>query len=87
MKTSLRTLTAALVLAGFAAGPASAMVPSQADFGFSTNGPSNVNYHIDGSTVTISGWVESGSDRYKLEQAAAKFDGVDRVINLVTQSN
>jgi hypothetical protein len=86
MKTSLRTLTAALVLAGFAAGPASAMV-SQADSGFSTNGPSNVNYYIDGSTVTISGWVESGSDRYKLEQAAAGFDGVDRVINLVTQSN
>lgn len=83
----IRTLTAALVLAGLAAGPASAMVPNQADFGISTNGPGNVSYTQNGSTLTISGWVESGADRYKLEQAAAKIDGVDQVINLVTQSN
>jgi ABC-type glycerol-3-phosphate transport system substrate-binding protein len=72
----IRNIATALVLAALTAGSASAA---------SLDGQGNVSYHQTGSTITITGWVEDSSDRYKVEQAAAEIEGVDRVINLIAE--
>lgn len=87
MKISIQALaTAAFVLA--IAGPASAMVSPdlKADVISAAGANGQVNVLVDGSTVTLTGYVE---DAYALNAIAqaADVEGVDRVINNVFRSN
>jgi len=78
--------TSALVLA--IAAPASAMVSPQLkqDVLAAAGSGSNINVIIDGSTVTLTGYVEDTHALSRIQQAA-KGEGVDRVISNVFRSN
>ena len=82
MKTAIAT---ALAL-GLFAGSASAMVHDKAviDAVNSANAFGTVVTHIDGSTVTLTGNVESALDASLIANAAQKTAGVDKVINLIS---
>jgi len=90
MKTSIKTIAAAIALSALFAGPASAMV-SQADLlrdvMSATGGDSNVSAFVKGDTVTITGYFSDSVDRNKARQAALANDGIEKVIDLSTVSN
>ena len=88
MKTSIKTLAAALVIFGMA-GSASAMTKQQDVFSgvqSALSSGSNVTVTLNGDVATLSGYVESGFDRQAASNAALKA-GASDVINLITQSN
>ncbi len=88
MKTSIKTLAAALVVFGMA-GSASAMTKQQDVFSgvqAAAGSGSNVSVTLNGDVATLSGYVETGSDRHAAKNAALKA-GASEVINLITQSN
>ena len=80
-----KAIVTALAL-GLFAGSASAMVHDKdvIDAVNSANSYGTVVTHIDGSTVTLTGAVESALDASIVAQAAQKTAGVDRVINLIS---
>lgn len=82
MKNAIATVLAL----GLFAGSASAMVHDKdvIDAVNSANSFGNVVAQIDGSTVTLTGSVESALDASIVAQAAQKTAGVDNVINLIT---
>ena len=82
MKKAIATVLAL----GLFAGSASAMVHDKdvIDAVNSANSFGNVVAQIDGSTVTLTGSVESALDASIVAQAAQKTAGVDNVINLIT---
>ena len=82
MKNSI----AAVLALGLFAGSASAMVHDKdvIDAVNSANSFGNVVAQIDGSTVTLTGSVESALDASIVAQAAQKTAGVDQVINLIS---
>jgi len=90
MKTSIKTITAAIALSALFAGPASAMV-SQADVlqdvMSAVGGDSNVSAFVKGDTVTITGYFGDASDKNNAHQAALANDGIEKVIDLSTVSN
>lgn len=48
---------------------------------------SNVCVSLDEGVATLSGYVESATERVAAEQAAMNTEGVTKVINLITVSN
>ncbi len=82
MKTSI----AAVFALSLVAGSASAMVHSKnvVDEVNSAFSNGSVVVHINGSTATLVGTVESKLDSNRIVQAAAGSDGVSRVINLIS---
>jgi len=90
MKTSIKTLAAAIALTALAAGPASAMVP-QGQLNQAINSQlgsdSNVTAFVAGDTVTITGYFGDASDQNRALQVAKQAAGIDRVINHAFQTN
>lgn len=84
MKTSIKTIAAAIALTAFVAGPASAMV-SQSDLTQDVNSAvgadSNVFATVDGGVVTLSGYFAHAVEKNAALQAALKSAGVERVID------
>ena len=80
MKTSIKTLAAALVVLGMA-GSASAMTYKPDTFS-----GGNVNVTWSGNVATLSGHVQDSFDRSAAERQA-KAAGADKVINLITRAN
>lgn len=90
MKTSIKTIAAAIALSALVAGPASAMV-TQADVAqdvmSAVGGDSNVSAFVNGDTVTITGYFGDTGDRNSARQAALANDGIEKVIDLSTVNN
>lgn len=80
MKTSIKTLAAAIVVLGMA-GSASAMTYQPDTFS-----GGNVNVTWKGDVATLSGHVQDSYDRNAAVQAA-KAAGAEKVINLITRAN
>ncbi len=90
MKMSIRTLAVALVLVGMTAGPASAMLSSQSLSGTvqaALTGSGNVNVVVRDGVATLSGWVDDSYNKQSVIRAALNTDGVESVIDLISQSN
>jgi len=90
MKTSIKTIAAAIALTAFVAAPASAMI-SQGDLSrdimSAVGTDSNVNVLVQDGTVTLSGYFADAGDKHRALQAALNGVGVDRVIDHTSQSN
>ncbi len=90
MKTSIKSIAAAIALTAFVAAPASAMV-LQGDLNRDINSAlasgSNVTATIVGDTVTLQGYFADATDMNKAIRAAMNSEGVDRVINNAFRSN
>jgi len=90
MKTSIKTIAAAIALTAFVAGPASAMVPQgelNRDIRSALGGDSNVTAIVKGNTVTLHGYFADAGDKNNALRVAKKGAGIDRVINNAFQSN
>ena len=90
MKTSIKTLTAAIALSALMAGPASAMISKDdlsRDIQSALGSDSNVTVSVSGDTVTLQGYFGDAGDQNRALQAAMNGVGVERVINHTTQSN
>jgi len=90
MKTSIKTIAAAIALSAVIAGPASAMVTQGdvlRDVMGVVGGDSNVSTFVKGDTVTITGYFADAGAQYKARQAALANDGIEKVIDLSTVSN
>jgi len=90
MKTSIKTIAAAIALSAVVAGPVFAMVPQsdvRQDVMSAVGGDSNVSAFVNGDTVTITGYFGDAGDRYLAHQAALANDGVEKVIDLSTVNN
>lgn len=87
MKTFTKAIAAASLILVVAA-PASAMLSSdiKSDVRSAAGSNSNVNVLIDGTTVTLTGYVEDAYALQAIAQAAST-DGVDTVINNVLRTN
>lgn len=82
----MKISTAAFIALTLAAGTASAMthpasVAQQVNSAY-TNG--TVNVHLNGSTATLVGHVDSALDVSQIVQAALATDEVNKVINLIS---
>lgn len=82
----MKILTAVALVLSLVAGSASAMnhaknVVNEVN---SANSYGTVVVHMNGSTVTLVGSVESQLDASLITQAALASDGVDNVINLIS---
>jgi len=90
MKTSIKSIAAALALTAFVAGPASAMI-SQGDLSrdirSAVGSDTNVTATVVGDTVTLSGYFGDAGDKNSAIRAAKNHAGVERVINHAFQSN
>ena len=86
MKTLTKTIAASALIFAIA-GPASAAVSSDIgkDVNLAAGSGANVRVDVEGSTVTLNGYVE---DTFALQQieTAAKENGADEVINNVFRS-
>jgi len=81
MKTSIKSIAAAVVLSAVVAAPAAAMVPQgelNRDIRSALGGD---------STVTLSGYFADAGDKNRALQAAANGAGIERVINFAFQTN
>ena len=88
MKTSIKTLAAAIALSALVAGPASAMVSKgdlSRDILSTLSSDSNVTVSVAGDTVTLQGYFADAGDQNRALQAAMNAEGVERVINHTTQ--
>jgi len=87
MKFIAKSIAATALVLSIAA-PASAMVSPQLkqDILSAAGSSSNVQVFVDGSTVTLTGYVEDAYALNKVMQAAEDA-GADRVINNVFRSN
>jgi len=90
MKTSIKTIAAAIALSAFVAGPASAMI-SQSDLSrdvlSAVGADSNVTVLVNGDTVTLQGYFADAGAKNRAIQAAKNGVGVDRVISHAFQTN
>lgn len=90
MKTSIKSIAAAIALSALIAGPASAMV-IQGDLSRAISSAigsgSNVTATVAGDTVTLTGYFADAGDKNRVIRAAMNSAGVDRVINNAFQSN
>jgi len=90
MKTSIKSIAAAIALTAFVAGPASAMI-SQGDLSRDINSVVGADSHITatvvGDTVTLSGYFGDAGDKNSAIRAAMNSAGVEQVINNAFQSN
>ena len=82
----MKKAIASVLALGLFAGSASAMVHDKdvIDAVNSANSFGTVVTHIDGSTVTLTGSVESALDASLIASAAQNTAGVDKVINLIS---
>ncbi len=90
MKTSIKTIAAAIALTALVAGPASAMISQgqlNQDLHSVVGSGSNVFASVDGGTVTITGSFADAADKNAALRTAAAAIGVDQVINNATKSN
>jgi len=90
MKTSIKSISAALVLTALFAAPASAMVSQgdlNRDIGSVLGSDSNVTATVVGDTVTLNGYFGDAGDKNSALRAALNSAGVERVINNAFQSN
>jgi len=90
MKTSIKSIAAAIVLTAFVAAPASAMISKgdlNRDIASVVGSGSNVTATVVGDTVTLSGYFSDAGDKNSAIRAAMSSDGVERVINNAFQSN
>lgn len=90
MKTSIKSIAAAVALTAFVAAPASAMIQKNdlnRDINSSVSSGSNITATIVGDTVTITGYFTDAFDRNNAIKAAMNSAGVERVINNAFQSN
>ncbi|MBX2882383.1 MAG: BON domain-containing protein [Granulosicoccus sp.] len=88
MKTSIKTIAAALVIFGMA-GTASAMTLQQDVFSSvqsAAGANANVSVSVNGDVATLSGYVEDFGAKNAAVRAA-KDAGAERVINLITHTN
>jgi len=90
MKTSIKSIAAAIALSAFVAGPAVAMVPHgelNRDIASALGGDSNVTATVNGDTVTLRGYFADAGDKNNAIRVAKNGVGIDRVINFAFQSN
>jgi len=89
IKTSIKTMAAAIALSTLMAGPASAMIlKTDINRALSTLGAdSNINATISESTVTLMGYYSDIGARNKAIRAAKNTAGVERVINRAFKSS
>ncbi len=90
MKTSIKTITAAIALTALMAGPAAAMVSKgdlTQDVLSAAGAGSNVFINVDNDVATLTGYFESATDKSSAIQAAKSNAGIERVIDLTTISN
>ncbi len=90
MKTSIKSIAAAIALTAFVAGPASAMIDQSSvtrDINSVLGGGSNITATVNGDTVTLSGYFADAYDKNSAIRAAMNSEGVDRVINNAFPSN
>jgi len=90
MKTSIKSISAAVVLSALFAGPAFAMVSQgdvSRDIGSVLGTDSNITATVAGDTVTLSGYFGDAGDKNSAIRAAMNSAGVERVINNAFQSN
>ncbi len=90
MKTSIKTIAAAIALTALVAGPASAMISQgqlNQDLHSVLGAGSNIFASVDGDTVTITGNFADAADKSAALRTAAAATGVDQVINHATKSN
>jgi len=90
MKTSIKSLAAAIALSAFVAGPAAAMISQgdlSRDIGSVLGTDSNISATVVGDTVTLSGYFGDAIDKNSAIRAAMNSEGVERVINNAFQSN
>lgn len=81
MKLSLTSLALAGLLV---AGSASAMITSAPVTGVVGLSGATVNYTIENGVVTLFGDVDSGIESALVQAHVAKFEGVEKVKNLIT---
>ena len=90
MKTSIKTIAAAITLSAVVAGPASAMI-SQGDLNrgihAALGADSNVTANINNGVVTLTGYFADAHAQNAAIRSAQNAVGVTEVINLATQSN
>lgn len=90
MKNVLKSTAAVIALTAVFTGPASAMV-SQGELNRNVlsalAGGSNVSVAESNGVVTLTGYFADAGDQNAAIQAAQNSAGVDKVINLATQSN
>jgi len=90
MKTSIKTIAAAIALSAFVAGPASAMISKgdlNRDIASVIGAGSNVTATVAGDTVTLRGYFADAGDKNSAIRAAMNSAGVENVINHAFQSN
>jgi len=90
MKTSIKSIAAAVALTAFAAAPASAMVLKgdlSRDINSAISSSSNITASVQGDTVIFSGYFTDAIDMQKAIQTAKNSPGVNRVINNAFRSN
>ena len=90
MKNVIKSLTIAVALSAFAAGPASAMV-SQGEVNRALNsvisGGSNVFASVNNDTVTITGYFADEGAKSRTIQAVMATNGIEKVLDFTTLSN
>ena len=91
MKTSIKTIAAAIALSAAIAGPASAMI-SKGDVNRAVQATlaagSNISVITNNNgTVTLHGYFADSSAKHRAIQAAKNTAGVERVISHAFQSN
>lgn len=90
MKNVLKSTVAVIALSAAFAGPASAMV-SQSELNrnilSAVGAGSNVSVHENNGIVTLTGYFSDAGAQNSAIQAAKNSVGVEKVINLATQTN
>ena len=90
MKTSIKTIAAAIALSAVVAGPASAMVLKgnlASDVHSALGGGSNITVFESNGVVTLTGYFDDAGDEAAAIAAAKRVDGVSKVINLAFQTS
>lgn len=89
MKTLMRNIVATTVLAigtaGFAYGAISQSEVNTAINGLVSDG--NVNAMVDGTVVTLTGYVGDATERNAIEEHVRDLSGVTDVVNEITMSD
>jgi len=88
MKTSIKNISAIVILGAVMAGPAAAASAAdvRADINLAVGSDSNVFTTVDDGVVTVTGYFSDAGVQAKALYAAESADGVERVIDLTSVS-
>jgi len=89
MNTSIKSTIAAIVLSAAFAGTATAKVPAQSLQGTVQSvlgGSGQVQVKLNNGVATLFGYVDNASTEQAVKRAASNYPGVERVIDLITES-